>query len=146
MAVSNDRYFADANYFVALFNPTDASHAAALEVAEDVNNRDIHLVISSFIFTEIVTVLSLRAGRKVGIEAGRCLLNDNNIENIHIDKFLQEQSWEIFQATEHKNISFIDCSSVAIMQTENISTALTFDTTDFKKLQKQYRFSLYPIV
>lgn len=145
MAGNNDYCFADTNYFVALFNPIDTSHAAALVIAEDLSDRNTHLVISSYIFTEVVTILSLRAGRKVSITAGQYLLNDNTISNIHIDQFLQEQSWKIFQATEHKNISFIDCSSIAVMQSENIITALTFDITDFKKLQKQYRFSLYSI-
>ena len=143
MVANNNSIFVDTNYFVALFNPSDSLHHEALEMTAGLYSHNFVLVTSSLIFTEIVTILSLRVDHKISIEAGKYLLQDENIAIIQMDKALQQQSWNIFQNLDHKNIGLVDCSTIAIMQTEGINTLVTFDQTDFKKLQKQYRFSLY---
>lgn len=142
---TEQRVFADANYFVALFNPADSLKAQALAVAQDISDSGITLVISNFIFLEIVTILSQKADRAISIGAGQYLLKNKRIEIIHIDEQLHQQTWELFQKVDHKNISFVDCSTLVILQAENISRLLTFDHTDFAKLKRYQRFSLYTI-
>lgn len=141
----NSRIFVDSNYFVALFNPSDALHKSALNIALGIDSQDTSLVISNLIFLEVVTVLSQRRDRKVAIEVGKHLLTNPLITMIHIDEPLQLESWRIFQNIKEKNISFVDSSIIAVMQSERINTLLTFDIQDFKKLQKQCRFSFYRV-
>lgn len=137
----NSRIFVDSNYFVALFNPSDALHRHALDLAERIDSQDIPLVISNFVFLEVVTVLSQRRGRKVAIDVGEHLLTNPLIAIIHVDELSQLESWRIFQNIKEKNASFVDSSIIAVMQSERINALLTFDIQDFKKLQKQYRFN-----
>lgn len=92
------------------------------------------------IFSEIVNVIAMRAGHRIAVGAGSCLLLHPRIRIVHVDENLQRRSWEVFQATEGKNISFVDCSIAALMGAEGIRKLLTFDGTDFKKLQSFYRF------
>lgn len=139
----SSRIFVDSNYVVALFNPTDGLHKNALEIASAIEAQQRPLVISNFIFLEIVTVLSQRRGKDVAREVGQYLLGHPFVTVIHADESLQRETWEIFQNVDDKNISFVDSSIIAIMQAEDINTLLTLDTHDFKKLQKQYKFKLF---
>ncbi len=139
----NSRVFVDSNYFVALFNSSDTLHTGALDPARRIDSQDTPLVISNLVFLEVVTVLSQRRGRRVAIEVGEHLLTNSLITIIHVDELLQRESWRIFQNSKEKNISFVDASIIAIMQSERIGTLLTFDVQDFKKLQKLYRFNFY---
>lgn len=141
----NSRIFVDSNYFVALFNPSDALHKHALDLARRIDSQDISLVISNLVFLEVVTVLSQRIGRRVAIEVGEHLLTNPLVTIIHVDELFQLESWRIFQNIKEKNTSFVDSSIIAVMQSERINALLTFDVRDFKKLQRQYRFNFYEI-
>ncbi len=98
-----------------------------------------------FIFLEIVTILSQRRSRRVAIETGEYLLANPNVEIIHIGPVLQTSSWQIFKEIANKNVSFVDCSTIAVMKAEGIRHLLTLDLQDFKPLSKKYRFGLYDI-
>lgn len=143
MVGRNEPIFADSNYFVALFNSQDALTEKADVVSKELDKYETALIISNFVFLEIITITSMKAGREIAIEAGRSLLSNPRIRIIHIDEELQKESWRIFQQIRAKNISFTDCSIVAAMRAEGVLTLLTFDETDFKRLQEPYGFKLY---
>lgn len=140
---ASERVFADANYFVALLNPSDGLHGEAAKLTRTIGVDAISLVVSSFIFLEAVTVLSHRRGKEVARHAGAYLKTAPAIHIVHIDEFLQESAWNIFQRIPDKNISFVDCSTIAVMKAEHITRLLTFDMTDFRKLQDEYAFSFF---
>ncbi len=142
---NNERVFVDSNYFIALFNPFDNLHLKARKITEELVREKIPLVISNFIFLETATILSQKRGKEIAIEVGNYFFSNLTIEIVHIDESLQESSWKIFQEIKNKNMSFVDCSNIAVIKAEGISKLLTFDIEDFKKLQKKYRFSLYSL-
>ena len=141
----DSRVFVDSNYFVALFNPPDMLHKRALALARKIDSQNTALVVSNFVFLEIVTVLSQRRGRQVAIKVGEHLLTNSLITIIQVDELLQRESWHIFQNIIEKNVSFVDSSIVAIMKAEYITKLLTFDVDDFEKLRKRYQFNFYEI-
>ena len=142
MEENNSAVFVDSNYFIALGNPDDRLHSHALNITDLLDDGNVLVVISNLIFIEIVTVLSQRVGREIAWKVGRDLVEDPNVQIIHIDPEVQEESWEIFQKVAQKDISFVDCSTIAVMQSEGIDTLLTFDD-DFQRLKKQFRFKLW---
>lgn len=140
----DNRIFVDSNYFVALFNPTDALFEKAQAIAKILDTQEFPLVISNFVFLEVVTVLSQRRGRAVGLAVGNYLLSTPAVETMHIiDEELTNTTWGIFQRVKDKNISFVDCSIIAVMKADSITTLLTFDRTDFKKMGTIYNFRFY---
>lgn len=143
MAERNSKIFADANYFIALANEKDSLYAKALAVSQDLEKRAVQLYISNFVFLEVVTILSQKRNREVANKTGLYLLSNPHISHVHIDEQLHKESWDIFQDISQKNISFVDCSIIAAMKAERVSTLLTFDQTDFRQLQKPYGFNLY---
>ena len=76
-------------------------------------------------------------------EAGRYLMTDPLIRIAHVDESLHQNTWGIFDKIADKNISFVDCSTIAVMKAEHITAVLTFDTTDFKKLRREYKFAFF---
>lgn len=140
---TNRQVFIDSNYFVAFFNVHDSLHQRAVTLARKLESGKITIVVSNFIFLEVVTVLAQRVGKASAARVGRYLLEDSRIKTIHIDTVLQSDSWRIFQKIKDKNISFVDCSILAVMRAEYITDLLTFDEADFKKLKRNYRFHLF---
>lgn len=142
MGENNSKVFVDSNFYIALFNPEDTLYNKAVQVSKTIQKKGLKIFISNLIFLEAVTVLSMRTGRKTAVETGIRLLENPNF--IHIDLSLEEKTWEIFKKIDRKNMSFVDCSILALMQLEGINYLLTFDEKDFKSLQKAYSFKLYP--
>lgn len=133
----------DSNFLVALSKEDDSLHKQALKVKARLKKERVKIVISNLIFIETVTVLSMRAGRKIAINAGEDLLSRNGIDIIRIGSEVELSAWEIFKDVKKKNMSFVDCSSIAVMQAEGINKFLTFDEEDFSPLRKKYSFSFY---
>lgn len=145
MDKSKQRIFVDSNFFVALLSPNDTLHKKAIRISAKIKEEATELVISNFIFLEIVTILSQRVNRKASITFGTHLLQDEQVEIIHIDEQLQRRSWKIFQETDKKNISFVDCSIIATMEFFGIETLLTFDQKDFKPIRNMYRLAFFAV-
>lgn len=144
MPTSDPRIAIDSNFFVALFNPHDTLHEKALHLASQLETEpERPLIISNLVFVEVVTVLAQRRGTAVRNEVGEYLRKDPRIVLIHIDPDMHQASWELFRSLPHKNVSFVDCSTLVLMREEGIRTLLSFDRTDFTKLRKHHRFSWY---
>lgn len=139
----SDKIFIDSNYFISLFNAEDSLHLQAKSISKQLQQDEIELVCSNYIFLETVTVLSQRGSRQLSITAGTHLQNSPRLEITPITPHLHQLSWQIFQKIGRKNTSFVDCSIIAVIQAEGISKLLTFDTEDFVPLQKTYHFSLF---
>jgi len=135
--------FVDSSYFIALYNNGDALHQKARDAAGRLAASGQNVVTSNYVLLEVLTVLSQRIDRQLAIAAGQNISDATQIEVVHITETLHERSWQIFQSVERKNVSFVDCSIVAVMQYAGIQQLLTFDTTDFRLLRKQFGFSLF---
>ena len=138
----NNLIFIDSNYIIALFNPLDSLHKDALAVSLMLAEENRGAIISNFIFAETATVLAQKRGKDIALSAGDYLLS-GSARLIHVDEELQKKSWDIFHDIAVKNMSFVDCSILAVLQSEGIPRFLTFDKKDFGPVCKQYRFSFY---
>ena len=136
------KIFADSNFFIALSNPDDTLNEIAIQRSREIRDKKLPIVISRFIFSETVTVLSQRTNRQIAINAGIDMLS-GQIGIVEIDQRVSDAAWKIFQDIGKKNMSFVDCSILAIMQAEGISKLLTFDREDFSNLRRTYDFSFY---
>lgn len=137
-----DSIFADSNYFIGLYNSSDSLYQKASQIANKLETEDIRLVISNYVFLEVVTIMSQRLGKKFAIRLGSHLLGSGQVVIIHVDERLHELAWKIFQDIGKKNISFVDCSTLAVMRAEGIKKLLTFDHEDFASLRSRYKFSI----
>lgn len=134
------RIVVDSNYYLALVNPLDSLHQNAVNITHQIEKKQA--VISDYIFSEITTVISQKISKQAAVELGSSLLNNPLIQMTTINHSLFLASWKIFLKLKQKNLSFVDCSILALMKQLNIKQLLSFDHTDFAPLQKQFGFEL----
>ena len=130
----------DSNFVIAVSNPLDHLHGKAVATSKLVASSK-HLI-SDLVFSEFSTVISQKMGKPSAITIGNKLLNSPLTQFVSLDQNLFLSSWKIFSQLKQKNISFVDCSILAMMQHFKIKHLLSFDHTDFAPLQKQFGFEL----
>lgn len=141
--MATNRIFVDSNFFIALFNPADSLHSRAIRAGRKIEKDGFKLVLSNFIFLEVVTILSQKLSRRSATIFGKQLLSDRYLQLVHINRKLNGLSWQIFSDVKNKNISFVDCSCLAVMKAEEVKLILTFDKKDFQPLAEKYNFNIY---
>ncbi|HLA49387.1 MAG TPA: PIN domain-containing protein [Candidatus Saccharimonadales bacterium] len=134
--------FVDSNFLIALYNRSDSLHGRAAKIANQLDRDRSQLYISNYVLLEVLTVLSQRVGRATAISAGQSILSEPQIAKIHIDEGLNTLSWRTFRNIKAKNVGFVDCSILAVMGESGIKQLLTFDSSDFGPLCKEFGFSL----
>lgn len=120
--------FADSSALVALFNPQDPYHNQSKLIAKKYKIRSF--IISTYIFAETVTVLSQKVGKIEALHAGEML--KKKASKIEVDENTLNLAWEIFKKQTSKNVSFVDCATIALFQKGVFDKLFTFDS-DFKK-------------
>ncbi len=118
--------FLDTSVIVAYYNSRDGLHKRAFELLPKIVRGDNGRVfISDYIFDEAVTVSLIRTKNlKKALELGEHLLK-SEFHLLKVDDDAFNLGWELFQKA---NMSFTDCSSLALMRLYGIDKIATFDT------------------
>ncbi len=117
--------FLDTTVIVAYYNSRDELHERAFELLpEIVRGEHGRVFISDYIFDEAVTVSLVRSkSLKKALELGEHLLK-SEVHLLEVDDDAFNLGWEIFQKA---NMSFTDCSSLALVRLYGIDKIATFD-------------------
>ncbi len=116
--------FVDTSAFFALADQTDRNHAAARQYVEVVATA---LFTSNVIVHETITLIRMRLGFDQAVQFGKRLLAETAIPIVRVTPDDERQAWKIFQRYRDKRLSFVDCTSFAVMQRLGIQTAFAFD-------------------
>ena len=123
--------FVDTSAFVALNNPEDPHHRKSLQVSLNLEKEPTAFLTTNYILAESYTVISQKVNKEASVYFKENL--DPRIRIVRADESLEETAWEIFKEIKSKNVSYIDCTSFAVMKAFNIKKAFAFDD-DFKRL------------
>ena len=121
------KIFLDTSFLVAFYNKGDKNHAQARSFMAGAD-QSLSCVISDYVFDEILTVLLVRGGKDLSIEAGRKILEDERIDLLQIDMEIFDKAWLVYQSFKDKQWSFTDCTSYVLMKNLAIHTGASFDT------------------
>ncbi|MEX0689983.1 MAG: PIN domain-containing protein [Candidatus Paceibacterota bacterium] len=125
--MKNRKVFIDSNIFIAFFVKDDTSHEDALDLWSKLKEEEAYLLTSDLVISEVLTVLRLKAGKKVSIKFGDIVLEKSDVLNIiPITSKLMTLSYEVFKEVKNKDFSFVDASIIAIGKEFNIEI-ITFD-------------------
>jgi len=126
--------FLDSSFVVAYKVENDEHHDKAIDIMIGISEGKYgDVVISDYVFDEVVTVLSNKTKNiRASIEVGDILLISSDI--LYLNKEIFENAWRIFKEQEGTKFSFIDCSNLAVMERMGIKNIATFDG-DFKKIK-----------
>lgn len=128
--------FVDASYYISLLKPTDTNHEKALNLAKQYVKEE--LMTSRAVLGEVATVGSQRYNKEATVAFVEGIVLAGTTTIILERQELVDRAWEVFRQVTNKNVSWVDCYSLAIMELYKIKMALTFDK-DFQKLVNQAR-------
>lgn len=118
--------FADANYWIGLFNPKDQLHDAAMAASRTLTRT--RLVTSEMVLVEVLNGLAeypaLRGQVVVAVDA---IMADPNTEVVPQSALLFRDALAHFRQHQDKEWGLTDCSSFVIMRQRGLHEALTHD-------------------
>ncbi len=116
------RTFIDTNVYVAYLNPRDALHERAVAVLARIVDDDI--IMSEYVFDELLNVLTRRVNKRVAVLAGTEVRRTSVAIAFTNAKELEE-AWRIF--TGKNRFSFTDAVLLAQMRAHGADRIATFD-------------------
>ena len=121
------RVFADAGYWIGLFNPRDHLHKKVAAAFREVRARQI--VTSEMVLTEMLNHFSerdpyLRRSAAKGVASLRAL---PEIAIVPQTPELFARAFERYRVMSDKGWSLTDCASFIIMEDEGLTVALSHD-------------------
>ncbi len=121
--------FADTYYFLALVNPHDAGHAAAVAYSQQPYLR---CITTTWVLVEVADALASPETRQVAAQLIERILADPAIEVVPASQALFDRGLELYESRADKRWSLTDCISMTVMQERGLTEALTGDR-DFEQ-------------
>jgi len=129
----------DTSFLFSLFNKEDIYNEKASKMMLTLKEgRFGKLFITDYIFDEFITLALKRAGADLAIEWGQSLLDSQKIEFLTTDNSEFKMAWEFFK--QYKELSFTDCTLLAISKHFGIGNIASFDS-DFDKTKSIKRIA-----
>lgn len=134
--------FIDTSGWGNLFDASQPFHFQATEIYLSAKAEGQKIITTNYVIIELVSLLisPLRMPRGKIIELIGGLKMSPFLKIIHIDSFLDDQTWQFFQRHQDKDWSLVDCASFVIMNQLNITESLTtdhhFEQAGFARLLK----------
>ncbi len=119
-----NRCFADTSYFLALVNPQDVAHRAAVERTKTYGHA---ILTTSAVVGELGNHLSHSSNRALFLETVHRLRAAQSAQIVHVDERLFEAGITLFRSRSDKDWSLTDCISFVVMQEHAITEALSTD-------------------
>lgn len=116
--------FADAFYLIALSNPSDAHHEAAVRVTDSLSTR---LVTTHYVLIEVADASCAPSFRAEVARFLRRLAADPGTEVVGPDPGLYDRGLDLYERRPDKAWSLTDCISFVVMGDRGLTEALTGD-------------------
>ena len=120
--------FVDTSAWFALVNRADASHR---QVTEQVARHRALLTTTNLVMHESLTLLRYRLGWAPAQRFGETLRQQSVATLVSVTAADDDSAWSLFVRYSDHRLTFIDCSSFAVMQRLKLDTAITLDD-DFR--------------
>jgi predicted nucleic acid-binding protein len=121
------KVFIDTGGFAALYNQRDDKHEQAKTVWNRIREERPQLFTSNDVVSETITLLRNRSGFKEAVEFGNALFSTALVRVLHVTNTDQANAWTLFKKYDDHHLSFVDCTSFALMRDHHISQAFAFD-------------------
>ena len=125
--------FVDADAFVALTKEDDSNHERSRQTFGRLADSPVTFITSNYVFSEVITVLSQRVNHQAAVAFIQNMKSADNIFLIErINNEVEDKALEIFIEQTSKNVSFVDCTNIALIQEKQLDGIFSFDE-DYKK-------------
>ena len=124
--------FADAGYWIALWNPKDALHDRAVGVADRLG--DCAVVTTQMVLTEVLDAMAGMGEfrRKVAAQMVQALEDNPDVEVVPQTDSQFTAAVERYASRSDQRWGLTDCASFLVMEERNLTEALAYDR-DFEQ-------------
>jgi len=120
--------FVDSDIFVAMIKKTDANHQKARLLYNKLEKLNVSFATSNYVFAESITVISRLINHNTAIEFINNMRSADCIYSIsQVTPEIEEMAIEIFKKQTSKNVSFVDCTNMALMKHCHFDFIFSFD-------------------
>lgn len=127
--------FIDTGFFISAFISDEENHKKAANALRMLMHNKEELVYSDYVLDELLTWIRSHKGSKTSITVLDMLL-DSEIKIVRIQDQHLLAATEIFR--KYGNLSFTDCTTVALMLDRGIKYICSFDS-DFDSIKGVFR-------
>ena len=120
--------FVDSDAFVALTKQDDSNHGKAKQIFERLQDAPVTFVTSNYVFSEVSTVLGQRVSHASAIAFIQNMTSGDSIFQIgRVDEKIEGEAAQIFIGQTSKNVSFVDCTNIALIKGRGFDGIFSFD-------------------
>jgi hypothetical protein len=122
--------FIDTGIFIALHNADDQNHRRSKELmGRALKGEWGSLYTSDFIIDEALTTALVRTGRhELAVDLGKSIIESPRIIKLTVGADAFAAAWEKFKNHKDRNLSFTDCTSIALAEKSGIKQVMSFDS------------------
>jgi hypothetical protein len=119
--------FVDTGGWMACADRADPAHAACTTARDATLEAGRILITTDFVVDETLTLIRFRLGLAAANAWWRQIDGSTRLrwERVENDRF--ERSWNLFFQYRDKDLSFTDCTSIAVMRELKLTTVMTTD-------------------
>jgi predicted nucleic acid-binding protein len=120
--------FIDADAFIAFMKEDDTNHERAKHIFEAIENREALYLTSNYVISEVITVLSQRVHHQAAVDYIETIYSPTNSITIkRVNEEIEQMAIDIFKQQTSKNVSFVDCTNMAVVNTYELDYIFSFD-------------------
>ena len=121
------RVFVDTAAWVALLNTRDELHESAQKQLEALRLQNAQLITTEFVLVELANTFSAPVWRQKVVRFIDGLRRVPNLQIIPADSVLLDKGWNLFRNRPDKEWSLTDCTSMFVMESDQIKLAFSSD-------------------
>ena len=121
------RVFVDTAAWVALLNTRDELHESAQKQLEALRRQNAQLITTEFVLVELANMFSAPVWRQRVVKFIDGLHSLSSLQIISADSALLEEGWNLFRNRLDKEWSLTDCTSMVIMERNEIKMVFSSD-------------------
>ena len=121
------KVFVDTSFFKAYIDIKDEFHQKALEIFEELKEKETLLITSNYILDETFTLLRVKCNVEIAIEFKTVLEEfETGLKIVRVTVEDEAAAWNWF-VKDWSKLSFTDCTSFALMKRLGIEKVAAFD-------------------
>jgi len=121
--------FVDTAGWGHLVDPTQTYHLLAAAIYRTARQQGQKIITTNYVIAELVALLTspLRIPRPATIAFIEGVKTSPYVEVVHVDRWLDEEAWQLLKSRQDKEWSLVDCAGFVLMRRRGIFEALTTD-------------------
>lgn len=120
--------FVDSDIFISILKKNDSNHQKAKNLYLRLEKLNVSFATSNYVFSEVITVISQKVSHKVSMEFIKEMRSSESLYNIiRVTAEIEEMAIEIFKDQTSKNVSFVDCTNMALIRHDHLDAIFSFD-------------------